>query len=557
MRLGLLVVLAMLLVGAPARAAVQTVEVPSYDGTKLSGWLHLPDLEPGEKAPTVFLFSAYQGSFKPAAIYSFEVPPIYDAAYGEHFRPWFLPIERLNNAGYAVAVFSTRGTGRSAGCFDYLGKRDERDGSHLVEWIADQPWSDGGVAMFGVSYDAGTAMATAVTAPRALKAIVVSGLLNSLYALSTTPQGAAIPQMSIMQALFPPMLSGLPAAGDETGPAARAYATSLLQRACPDLAAAGIASAGHLAGTDRDAAFYRPRSRDDRLDKVRAAVLIGHGFLDNGSHAYEEDRIWKALKKAPKAMYEGQWGHQWPQRFAETPATKWERMVFAWLDHYLKGEGEEPANRVEFEVAGEDSGRTATAWPPPTAAEQSLWLDGNALALAAGDGMLAFHSRPVALDHFRGLDAGTLPAGEPVCPGDGDRLIFETTPLADDLVIAGNPALRLNFAVDQPGGLIGARLYDLAPGEGCVDGTIAGDPFPFATAAADLRFLTGYRARPYPTRTPATLQLDFWSVARRVPAGHRLLLVLSHPADRFLSPFMPNVTVDEAKSRLQLPVLSG
>src|SRR5579862_450563 len=54
------------------------------------------------------------------------------------------------------------------------GEYDGGDAATLIDWIAEQPWSDGRVGMFGGSYDGFTQWATAKHMPKALKAIMPS-----------------------------------------------------------------------------------------------------------------------------------------------------------------------------------------------------------------------------------------------------------------------------------------------------------------------------------------------------------------------------------------------
>lgn len=79
-----------------------------------------------------------------------------------------LPLAR---AGYRVVVQDCRGTGASQGEMDFDGPCQARDGYDTVEWIAAQPWCDGGVGMYGLSYYGFTQLLTAEAQPPHLKAI--------------------------------------------------------------------------------------------------------------------------------------------------------------------------------------------------------------------------------------------------------------------------------------------------------------------------------------------------------------------------------------------------
>ena len=72
---------------------------------------------------------------------------------------------------YAFVSVSCRGCGTSEGVFE-LFAHDGRDGYDAVEWVAEQAWSNGQVAMWGGSYAAFTQWATVAQSPPHLATIV-------------------------------------------------------------------------------------------------------------------------------------------------------------------------------------------------------------------------------------------------------------------------------------------------------------------------------------------------------------------------------------------------
>jgi len=73
--------------------------------------------------------------------------------------------------GYVHVIANVRGTGKSGGQFCNYGPRDVQDTYEIIEWIARQPWCDGNVGMFGVSYYAVAQLQVAALNPPHLKAI--------------------------------------------------------------------------------------------------------------------------------------------------------------------------------------------------------------------------------------------------------------------------------------------------------------------------------------------------------------------------------------------------
>jgi predicted acyl esterase len=74
-----------------------------------------------------------------------------------------------NAGGYAYVAQDIRGTGESGGEWSYA--NDTVDGHTTVDWIATQPWCDGGIAMGGMSAGAHTTYALAPGAPDEVKAL--------------------------------------------------------------------------------------------------------------------------------------------------------------------------------------------------------------------------------------------------------------------------------------------------------------------------------------------------------------------------------------------------
>src|ERR1700755_3536547 len=55
------------------------------------------------------------------------------------------PIEWYVEQGYAYVHMDVRGSGRSAGAFEFLGRREQQDLYDAVEWIGRQAWCNGKV----------------------------------------------------------------------------------------------------------------------------------------------------------------------------------------------------------------------------------------------------------------------------------------------------------------------------------------------------------------------------------------------------------------------------
>lgn len=103
------------------------VRIPMEDGVELSADIYRPDND--GQHPTIFSLTPYNNNS--------------DRAMEEAWS-WV-------RRGYAFVNVDVRGRYDSEGDFDAW-RHDSEDGSAVMSWIADQPWSNGEVATIGTSY---------------------------------------------------------------------------------------------------------------------------------------------------------------------------------------------------------------------------------------------------------------------------------------------------------------------------------------------------------------------------------------------------------------------
>src|SRR5467141_2299347 len=125
------------------------VKIPLRDKVELNATLYLPKTADGSapKTPVVFTLTPY-------------ISDTYHAR-GAYFA----------SHGYIFALVDVRGRGNSAGEFEPF-TQEPRDGHDVVEWLAQQPFCDGKVAMWGGSYAGFDQWATAKEFPPRLATIV-------------------------------------------------------------------------------------------------------------------------------------------------------------------------------------------------------------------------------------------------------------------------------------------------------------------------------------------------------------------------------------------------
>jgi len=87
----------------------------------------------------------------------------------------------LARHGYVAVVQDMRGVYESQGTFSKYSVIEPEDGYDTVEWLAKQPWSDGRVGMWGTSYGAHTQADAAKLNPPSLRAMLLNqgGMANA------------------------------------------------------------------------------------------------------------------------------------------------------------------------------------------------------------------------------------------------------------------------------------------------------------------------------------------------------------------------------------------
>src|SRR5581483_8598137 len=115
---------------AQDESSVQTnIMVPMRDGIRLATDVYLPP--GGGKVPAILARTPYDKT-------------------GERGNAAYFAAH-----GYAYVAQDTRGRYASEGTWKFL-VDDARDGEQAVNWIAQQPWSNGKVGTIGTSYVGGT-----------------------------------------------------------------------------------------------------------------------------------------------------------------------------------------------------------------------------------------------------------------------------------------------------------------------------------------------------------------------------------------------------------------
>jgi hypothetical protein len=131
------------------------VKIPMRDKVELNTTLYLPKTKDGtlSRTPVIFTLTPYISD-------SYHARAAYFASHG-----------------YAFALVDVRGRGNSSGGFETFAQ-EPHDGHDVVEWLAQQPFCDGKVAMWGGSYAGFDQWATAKEFPAHLATIVPAAAVH-------------------------------------------------------------------------------------------------------------------------------------------------------------------------------------------------------------------------------------------------------------------------------------------------------------------------------------------------------------------------------------------
>lgn len=419
------------------------VRIPCGDGlSSLSGDLFLP----------------VEGSPVPALV--MVLPYRKDAGGGiqcDASLRWFA------DRGYATLLVDFRGTGSSDGQqrvpFD---PSEADDAAAAIEWAAAQPWCNGSVGMWGMSYGAVMAMRTAAMGPPHLKAILpIMGMIDPERDF-VHPGGASGCFASVafwgMHTLINQLLPPLHDADD---PDELKRWWRRVHHARPWLLDLWSDGPGNPA--------WRSRVIDPSAIVIPAFCIAGWRdlFCDAQIRAYE-------LINAPKKLLVGPWMHT-PPDVSPFQAVDYRPLALRWWNHWLKGEdtGFMEESPVTVFVQGDtDPWRRLSAWPPATDSLSFVAQNDGSLKSAGKDGHalqgLASEASEIRRDHTVGALSGlcgypTTGFGLPVDQHDDDvrATSFTAAPGARDLVIAGRPSITLLWASKPAPGRLVARLADV------------------------------------------------------------------------------------------------
>ena len=364
------------------------------------------------------------------------------------------PIDFYADNGYAYIHMDVRGSGRSAGSFGFLDRKDHEDLYDVIEWIGRQPWCNGRVGGIGQSYFCMLQWFMGAMSPPSLACLGAHDGLSDIYRAGTHHGGIPcdfFPGYWWYQNRF---INRYPASGSS-----RDQDTDLTAMI-----------AAHPMYDD----FWRERSAWEVLDRIKVPLYSSGVWAKMQLHTRGNiDGYLRA--RGPKKLRMSGVPNAWAAAAEFASVDFHKRVLLPFYDHYLKGASTDYLARpnVEYAVRGSNAMRSSDTWPPANVryvacyltqlASQSVTsLNDGGLSRAPGATGATSYSYPIP-----GWVAGVVGFGPSGPAGGFDPvrrvLTFTGEPLAQDLEIAGPIKLTLFLSSTAAETDVFAKLSDQYP----------------------------------------------------------------------------------------------
>jgi len=347
--------------------------------------------------------------------------------------------------GYQVVMQSCRGTAGSGGQFVYA-RREREDGLATIEWLKQQEWFSGELAMLGGSYLGFVQWAVAAEAGPELKALVPQITTSNFNSFRF--QGGSFTLETSLNwsvgmttgSLINVSLKNILRMGRRERDLARAYLHLPLKEA--DRVAIGLPSESFQNNIlhEPDDVYWEPLDLSASVASVQAPINLIGGWYDIFLDGQLKD--YQALRTAGRQPYLliGPWVHGQPASISITA-----RESLAWLNAQVKGDRSGlRAEPVRLFIMGTNEWRDFAAWPPPVQVER--WhlhprgvLDASPASTSEPDHYLYDPADPTpavggnslgAQEHMGAKDNRKLEARS-------DVLVYTSAALANELEIIG------------------------------------------------------------------------------------------------------------------------
>lgn len=350
--------------------------------------------------------------------------------------------------GYALIIANVRGSGKSGGGYTNYGPREVKDTYEMIEWIASQPWCDGKVGMFGVSYFAIVQQQVAALNPPNLEAIFApfgytdfyrdkyyhGGILSHVF-MKRWARNFRAASMSREKMDEKAYKEAIDEVLQDEDICAVPYLVEALQN--PDKGSNALLVDIML--NPFDGPYYQ--ERDVKYDTIKVPSYLGAGWGIFGLHLPGAFRSWESIK-SPKKMVIG------PPIYLDRPLYQYHYESLRWFDYWLKGIDNDVMNEppIRLFVMGTGEWKAADDWPLPETKWTPFYLH--------KDGLLSEHE-------FWPNEGGSSYEDNPFAPRG--KLMFLSPPMVENTEVIGPIVLNLYASTTDTEVLWFVSLLDVDP----------------------------------------------------------------------------------------------
>jgi uncharacterized protein len=547
--------------------------VKMRDGVEIAVSVYLPpDLKAGERVPVLMRTTRYwrepQIGWALRMLLALHLPNPVEALEDKQ-KVYF------NQRHFAVLAVDARGSGASGGnrAMEWS-PAEVADMGEVAAWAARQPWSNGHVGTFGISYDGNAAELAAVPNQPAIRAVMpLYDNFDVLFAMQAggVAQGGLLQDWSdVVAALDRDDVCG----ADEV----KGWQCWRDRLMTPGVRPVDADPSGkHLAelvsqhhNINVAEAVAKVEFRDDRIGPFTLAEISPHGLRSQIEASKVPMMVWcgwldggggeDALTRFktfsnPQVVVIGPLSHGGgfnvdpfgSNHTPPAPPTQEQfKMEADFFDRALRNDTPETIeSSIQYYTMGEGQWHTTKTWPPAGLSPERLYFgEHNILNPAAPSATSAADSYTVDFTASSGTQTiwhTGFGGGDVVYPDraeeDKKLLVYTSAPLETDLEITGTPVLAIAVSSTTSDGALHAYLEDVSP-EGRVTYVDEGilrlidrkevDPktLPYQPLGPAHSFLRK-DAEPLTPGEPASIRFALYPTSVLLRKGHRIRVALA------------------------------
>jgi len=546
----------------------QALYITMRDSVKIAIDLWLPkDLEKGVKVPCIMYSTRY-----------WRADHVVDGDITQDTN--FSLAERFSNAGYALVMVDARGSGASFGFREYeLLEKEVKDYGEVADWIVEQPWSNGRIGAYGVSYAGNTAEMLAVNKRKAVRAIaplfndfdnfghlVFPGGLLCKGFLQDWSDGVHNLDMNDICALenvegkdceeLKKRFSGVKPVDEDIEQTLLALAVEdHQQNTIPYDAAIKYEFRDDPFGPYEEVNVGYRRSPCNYLKEIEESgvpIFVRVGWTDAGTVNGAIGRY--TTIRNPQNVVIGPWDHGAsnntdPFLPSDTPVepTREEQFseMIGFFDAFLKESGSEEMNSgIKYYTYGSGKWSFTEVWPPEGFSPQKWYMSGSeSLCLErpespSGSDPYTINYEATTGRHNRWFTNGG--GGDVIYPNraeeDKKLLTYTSQPMVKDIEITGHPLVTLYVTSTHDDGAFFVYLEDVSP-EGVVTYITEGQlraimrkpstEKPLYTKFGPYRSEKRADAMPLVPGEVAKLTFDLWPISVLIKEGHSIRVAIA------------------------------